>query len=71
MRAKHNQTAKNRKNEKYNSRTNVNKVNSLKQVPIFSANGAGCISKIQSIVDNINNIKAGIVTLQETHFKKK
>ena len=40
-------------------------------MPIFSPNGAGCISKIQSIVDNINNIKAGIVTLQETHFKKK
>ena len=40
-------------------------------MPIFSANGAGCISKVQSIVDNINNINAGIVTLQETHFKKK
>ena len=40
-------------------------------VKIFSANGAGCFNKIESIVDNINHIKAGIVTLQETHFKQK
>ena len=43
----------------------------VKSVPIFSANGAGCISKIQSIVNNVNHLGAGIITLQETHFKKK
>ena len=40
-------------------------------VPVFSANGAGCINKIQSIVNNINVLGAVIVTLQETHFKRK
>ena len=50
-------------------RGNENK--SLHNVPIFSANGAGCISKIQSIVDNINHLRAGIITLQETHFTRK
>jgi hypothetical protein len=40
-------------------------------VPIFSANGAGCINKIQSIVDNIKHTGAGILTLQETHFTRK
>ena len=50
-------------------RGNENK--SLHNVPIFSANGAGCISKIQSILDNKNHLKAGIKTLQETHFTRK
>jgi hypothetical protein len=42
-----------------------------KIVPIFSANGAGCLSKVQSIVDNVTHIGVGIITLQETHFKVK
>ena len=42
----------------------------MQSVPIFSANGAGCINKIPSIIDNINHLGAGIVTLQETHFKR-
>ena len=37
----------------------------------MSANGAGCINTIQSIVNNVNDLGAGIITLQETHFKKK
>ena len=40
-------------------------------MPIFSANGAGCINKIQSIVNNVNNLGPGVITLQETHFKRK
>ena len=40
-------------------------------MPIFSANAAGCIGKIQSIVNNVNHLGGGIITLQETHFKKK
>ena len=38
---------------------------------IFSANGAGCFNKIESIADNINHINPGIITLQETHLNKR
>ena len=34
-------------------------------------NCAGCYNKIQSLVDNVKHIGAGIFTLQETHFKRK
>ena len=37
----------------------------------MSDNGAGCVNKIQSIVNNVNGLGAGIITLQETCFKKK
>ena len=40
-------------------------------MPIFSANCAGCENKTQSLIDYINHIGAGIITLQETHFKRK
>ena len=40
-------------------------------VPILSANGAGCISKIQSIIDDVYHLAAAIVTLQETLFQRK
>ena len=43
----------------------------MQKVPIFSANCAGCENKIQSLVNNVNHIGAGIFTLQETHFKRK
>ena len=42
-----------------------------KSVPIFSANCAGLSSKIQSLVNNVHNLGAGIFTLQETHLKRK
>ena len=38
---------------------------------MFSANAAGCGNKIQSLVNNIGELEAAIVTLQETHFVKK
>ena len=43
----------------------------VQNVPIFSANCAGCNNKIQSLVDNAKHLGAGIFTLQETHFKRK
>ena len=38
---------------------------------MFSANAAGCVRKIESLMDNIKHTDAAVVTLQETHFKKK
>ena len=43
----------------------------MNSVPIFSANGAGVITKIQNLVNNVESLGAGIITLQETHFKRK
>ena len=40
-------------------------------MPIFSANGAGVITKIPSLVSSVNEHGAGIITLQETHFTRK
>ena len=40
-------------------------------VPIFSANGAGVVTKIQSLFNSVNTLQLGIITLQETHFKRK
>ena len=40
-------------------------------MPIFSANGAGVITKIPSLVSSVNELGAGIITLQETHFTRK
>ena len=49
-----------------------NRKNSCAQnVPIFSANCAGCANKVISLLDNVNHLGAGIITLQETHFKRK
>ena len=55
--------------KKYTKRGPGKKI--VKSVPIFSANCAGCQSKLQSLVDNVNHVGAGIFTLQETHFKRK
>ena len=60
-----------RKTHKPKNRNILNNHKYSKSIPVFSANGAGCINKIQSIVNNINVLGAGIVTLQETHFKHK
>ena len=64
----------NRKLRNCKKKTNPRQVSEStpeKYVQIFSANGAGCFNKIQSIVDNITHLNAGIVTLQETHFRQK
>ena len=45
--------------------------NVVQSVPIFSANCAGAVNKIQSLVNNVIHLGAGIITLQETHFQKK
>ena len=43
----------------------------VQNVPIFSANCAGCGKKVQSLVDNVNHLGAGIIILQETHLKER
>ena len=43
----------------------------LQNVPIFFINCAGCNNKIESLVDNVKHLGAGIFTIQETHFKRK
>ena len=40
-------------------------------LPIFSANCAGAVNKIHSLVNNVIHIGAGVITLQETHFQRK
>ena len=47
------------------------KNNVVQNVPIFSANCAGLVNKIQSLVNNVTHLGAGVITLQETHFKRK
>ena len=42
-----------------------------KCVPIFSANGAGVVTKVQSLLHNISELGVGLITLQETHFTRK
>ena len=42
-----------------------------KSLPIFSANGAGVVTKIQSLLNNITELGAGLITLGETHFSRK
>ena len=49
----------------------INNNEIVQNVPIFSANCAGCQNKTQSLIDNVNHLGAGIFTLQETHFKRK
>ena len=53
------------------SSTNRTNATLAKKILFFSANGAGCINKLHSVIDNINHTGAGIVTLQETHFQRK
>ena len=38
---------------------------------MFSANAAGCQNKMESLLNNINELDAAIVTLQETHYTRK
>ena len=47
------------------------KNNVVQNVPIFSANCAGLVNQIQSLENNVTHLGAGIITLQETHFKRK
>ena len=63
---KHKIHKKNRKTTKINKKETF-----LDSVPIFSANGAGVIKKIPSLVSSVNELGAGIITLQETHFTRK
>ena len=66
---KNHKTQNNKKNTKYK---NPNKNSTILQsVPIFSANGAGVVNKIESLVNSVTKIGAGLITLQETHFKSK
>ena len=50
----------------------MNKINreKKKRSVFFPANGAGCINRIQSLVNNKNYLGAGIISLQETHFSR-
>ena len=43
----------------------------VQSVPVFSVNCAGCNNKVKSLVDNVNHVRAGTFSLQETHFKRK
>ena len=38
---------------------------------VFSANGTEIIKKLQSLVSIVNTLEVGIITLQETQFKRK
>ena len=62
-----------RKCRKYKNKENVKKSKTPQNctVKMLSANAAGCANKMQSLVDNVKNIDAAIITLQETHFNKK
>ena len=66
---------KNHKTQNHKKRTkkkNPNKSNTVVQsLPIFSANGAGVFNKIESLVNNVTKLGAGLITIQETHFKRK
>ena len=74
---KNNKENLHKKYKKLKSHKNSKKQNTKKKnpvannIPIFSANGAGVINKVQSLVNNVTNIGAGIITLQETHFRRK
>ena len=43
----------------------------MQSLPIFSANCAGTVNKIHSLVNNVIHKGAGVITLQETHFQRK
>ena len=45
--------------------------NIVQCVPIFSANGAGVVNKIESLVNSVAQLGAGLITLQETQFTRK
>ena len=69
---------KSTKTENTKNTKKTNKIQNTKKkgqfsdnIPIFSANGAGVITKVHSLVHNVKEIGAGIITLQETHFKGK
>ena len=68
-------TQKNYKTQNHKKSTkikNTNKSNTVVQsIPIFSANAAGVFIKIESLVNNVTTLGAGLITIQETHFKRK
>ena len=63
IKTKHQKKNKKQKHQKNNTVNNI--------VTMFSANAAGCVTKTQSLMDNIKKLDAAIITLQETHFVKK
>ena len=68
---KNHQKIKCNKNRKIRCSKNQRKTKVTKSLPIFSANGAGVVTKIQSLLNNITELGAGLITLQETHFARK
>ena len=63
---KHKNTKKSTKYQKPKKNSSI-----VQSVPIFSANWAGVVKKIESLVNSVTKIGAGLITLQETHFKSK
>jgi len=62
----------NKQNPKKYKQTKPRKTNNVSNVvKMFSANAAGCVTKTQSLIDNIKKLDAAIITMQETHFVKK
>ena len=62
----------NKQNPKKYKQTKPRKTNNVHNVvKMFSANAAGCVTKTQSLIDNIKKLDAAIITMQETHFVKK
>ena len=55
---------------KTKSKKRKNNSKPVQSVAIFSANCAGCANKVQSIVNSVNHLNAGIIILQETHLKR-
>ena len=68
---KNHQKIKCNKNRKIRCSKHQRKTKVTKSLPIFSANGAGVVTKIQSLLNNITELGAGLITLQETHFARK
>ena len=64
-------TSKPHKNSKTPNQKRKKNSKPVQSVAIFSANCAGCANKVQSLVNSVNHLNAGIITLQETHFKRK
>ena len=51
-----------------NHKTNINTVTNL---GVLTANAAGLKQKVPSLKSELEHLKCGIFTLQETHYKKK
>ena len=60
-----------KKNINYTKHTNKRNKEKEKYLKVISANAAGAANKMKSIIDNIEHVGAGVITLQETHYRKK